>query len=48
VCGLEAVLKATGQRFGEVEAERMGSEATRIADRDDMSMILAAASSKNR
>ena len=22
VCGLEAVLEATGQRFGEVEAER--------------------------
>jgi hypothetical protein len=25
VCGLEAVLEATGQRFGEVEAERMGA-----------------------
>jgi DNA modification methylase len=28
VCGLDAVLKATGQRFGEVEAERMRSEAS--------------------
>jgi hypothetical protein len=26
VCGLEAVLEATGQRFAEVEAERLGGE----------------------
>jgi len=26
VCGLEAVLEGTGQRFAEVEAERLGGE----------------------